>query len=153
MEEIQESLTKAEKEEFRVTKKQRDTEEECRTSLKQEYKQKKEALKVLSGKRSAQAKKRTSKKDTPEDILARHKVLNMVPKGALTQQECARMCPLEAQSGMDGTQGAGTFTCHHMSGSVPAGQFMATSREPSGGSGPCGSGGWRTTTWMRRHAL
>ena len=49
-------------------------------------------MNVLASKRSAQAKNRASKKDTPEDILARHKVLNMVAKGALTQQECARMC-------------------------------------------------------------
>ena len=62
LEEIQESLTKAEKEEFNVTKKQRDIEEECRTSFKQEYKQNKEALKVLAGKRSAQAKKREVKR-------------------------------------------------------------------------------------------
>ena len=65
LEEIQESLTKAEKGEFRVTKKQRDTAEECRTSFKQEYKQKKEALKVLAGKRSARTQKRASKTDTP----------------------------------------------------------------------------------------
>ena len=86
-------MTKAEKEEFKNTKKQRDVEAETRKGFKHEYKEKKAALKVLAGKRSAQAKKRATQKATPEDILARHKVLNMLPKGALPKNEVSKMCP------------------------------------------------------------